>query len=160
MASEHVLFQKEKTMKPLMTTLLVITLTASAPAHAESATCGMATLEDVDVATALVPLGTVTTGRSKPGKPGIRDWHVYTSPGTRVSKSYLVTVRLNDIVYTAESSGDGFWTFNPRTLVVNDGIHVCVVKNRLRITRPDGKDYTAKIVRDVRDASSSNASAQ
>ena len=141
-------------MKHLMMTLLVITLATPAAARAETAVCGMATLEDVDVATTLVPIGTVTTGRN-----GIRDWHVYTSPASRVSKSYLVTVRLNDMLYTGESSGDGFWTFNPGTLVVNDGIYVCVAKDRLRITRPDGGDYSAKIVRAVRGVPS-NASAQ
>ena len=146
-------------MKHLMMTLLIITLATPAAARGETTVCGMATLEDVDVATTLVPIGTVTTGRNKPGKPGIRDWHVYTSPASRVSKSYLVTVRLNDMLYTGESSGDGFWTFNPGTLVVNDGIYVCVAKDRLRITRPDGKDYSAKIVRAVRGVPS-NASAQ
>ena len=146
-------------MKHLMMTLLVITLATPAAARAETAVCGMATLEDVDVATTLVPIGTVTTGCNKPGQPGIRDWHVYASPASRVSKSYLVTVRLNDMLYTGESSGDGFWTFNPGTLVVDDGIYVCVAKDRLRITRPDGKDYSAKIVRAVRGVPS-NASAQ
>ena len=72
-------------MKHLMMTLLVITLATPAAARAETAVCGMATLEDVDVATTLVPIGTVTTGRNKPGKPGIRDWHVYTSPASRVT---------------------------------------------------------------------------
>jgi hypothetical protein len=147
-------------MKPLMTTLLAIALSVPAVAGAETSACGMATLEDVDVATTLVPLGTVTTGRNKPGKPGVQDWHAYTSPESRVSKSYLVTVRMNDMVYTGESSGDGFWAFNPGTLVVNEAIHVCVVKGRLHITRPDGKDYSAKIVRAVRDKSSSNALVQ
>ena len=49
------------------------------------------------------------------------------------------------MVYTGEASGDGFWTYDPSALVINDAMHACVVKNRLRLTRPDGKDYSIKI---------------
>ena len=42
------------------------------------------------------------------------------APLERQSKKYLVTVRLNDLVYTGESSGNAFWDFNPTRLVIND----------------------------------------
>jgi hypothetical protein len=57
---------------------------------------------------------------------------------------------LNDVLYPGESSGDGFWNFNPTTLVLNDEVYACVTKDKLRLTRPDGMDYTTSIVRAVR----------
>ena len=138
-------------MKPLFLILFTAVLATPAHANAASAACGMANLQDVDVATTLVPIATVTTAREKGGKVGVRDWYAYSTPGARLSKRYLITVRLNDTVYTGEASGDGFWTFNPTTLVVNDTVHACVVKDRLHITRPDGKDYSTKVVRAIRD---------
>ena len=74
-----------------------------------------------------------------------------TTPGNRDRVSSL-----DDMVYTAESSGDAFWSFNPTTLVINDTIHACVARNRLRLTRPDGKDYSTKIVRAIRETQSSS----
>jgi hypothetical protein len=131
--------------------VLGATLTASPSAAAEGATCGIAKLEDVEVVTELVPQATITTARVRPKKPGDHEWFGYTTPSERLSKRYRVTVRLNNVLYTGESSGDGFWNFNPTTLVINDSIHGCVTKDKLRITRPDGKDYTTKIVRTIRE---------
>ena len=138
-------------MKPLIFVALTVVLGVSTATAAESSACGMATLQDVEVATTLVPQPTVTTARDRRGKPAVHDWFAYTTPGARLSKRYLVTVRLNDMVYAGEASGDGFWTYDPSALVINDAIHACVVKNRLRLTRPDGKDYSIKIVRATRD---------
>jgi hypothetical protein len=56
------------------------------------------------------------------------------------------------------ASGNAFWNFDPTTLVINDGIHACVVKNRLRLIRPDGKDYSTKIVRTIRESSTAEPS--
>ena len=137
-------------MKPMSTMVLGAALLSPARAAAETATCGMATLQDVEVVAQLVPLPTITTARDRHGKPGVDDWFWYTTPRERLSKRYLVTVRLDDVVYTGESPGDAFWNFNPTTLVINDSIHACVTKDRLRLTRPDGKDYSTKIVRAVR----------
>ena len=139
-------------MKPMIILALTIACALPTPAAAESSSCGMAVLQDVDVSTTLVPQASITTARNRRAKPGaVQDWWAYSTPGARLSKRYLVTVRLNDMVYTGEASGDGFWTYDPSTLVINDAIHACVVKNRLRLTRPDGKDYSIKIVRAVRD---------
>jgi hypothetical protein len=139
-------------MKPMIILALTIACALPTPAAAESSSCGMAVLQDVDVSTTLVPQASITTARNRRAKPGaVQDWWAYSTPGARLSKRYLVTVRLNDMVYTAEASGDGFWTYDPSTLVINDAIHACVDKNQLRLTRPDGKDYSIKIVRAVRD---------
>ena len=143
-------------MKTMMVMVLGAALLAPTSATAEGAACGLGRLEDVEVVTELVPQATMTTARVKPRKPGVHDWFGYSTPSARLSKRYLVTVRLDDMVYTAESSGDAFWSFNPTTLVINDTIHACVVKNRLRLTRPDGKDYSTKIVRAIREGRSSS----
>lgn len=95
--------------------------------------------------------GRTCASRVKPKKPGDHELFGYTTPSERLSKRYRVTVRLNDILYTGESSGDAFWNFNPTTLVINDTIHACVTKDRLRVARSDGKDYTTKIVRAIRE---------
>ena len=111
-------------MKPMIILALTIACALPTPAAAESSSCGMAVLQDVDVSTTLVPQASITTARNRRAKPGaVQDWWAYSTPGARLSKRYLVTVRLNDMVYTAEASGDGFWTYDPSTLVINDAIH-------------------------------------
>src|SRR5262249_46041272 len=139
------------TMKPILLMVLGAALLVPPSARAQDATCGMGRLEDVEVVTQFVPQATITTARGKHRRPDAHDWFVYTTPIERLSKRYLVTVRLNDIVYTGESSGDAFWNFNPTRLVINDAIPACVTEDKLRLTRPDGKDYTTKIVRAIRD---------
>jgi hypothetical protein len=125
------------------------------PAAAQSTVCGTAMLLDVEVGTARVPQTTITSVRKRPNngkKPGERAVDVYTTPAERQTKTYSVTVRLNDVVYTGQSSGDWFWDFDPTRLVINDPIDACVSKGTLRLRRPDGKDYRTKIVHVVRDA--------
>ena len=96
-----------------------------------------------------IPVETVIITKTKRNKRGHREERTYVSPGSRESKSYLVTIQLDDMRYTAESSGN-FWDFNPTRLVVNDQIGVCIDKNKLVVKRPDGKNYKASIVRVVR----------
>jgi hypothetical protein len=143
-------------MRMMLTMVLGGVLMAPASSAAQVSTCGTATLRDVEVVTELVPQATITTAHGKRRKPGVPESFEYTTPSTKVSKRYLVTIRLNGMVYTAESSGDAFWEFNPTRLVINDAIHACVTKDRLRLTRPDGKEYSPKIVRAFRDLSSSS----
>lgn len=144
------------------TTGYIVTVAASmglavfspSPAAAQSTVCGTAVLRDVEVVTARVPQTTITSVRQKPNKgkkPGERDVDAYTTPAERQTKTYLVTVHLNDLVYTGEASGNDFWNFDPTRLVVNDPIDACVSKNILRLRRPDGKDYKTKVVHVVRD---------
>jgi hypothetical protein len=124
---------------------------SASPASAQSATCGTAALLDVEVVTARIPQSTITSVRKKSDKPGERDVNVFTTPSERQTKNYLVTVRLNDLVYIGQSSGNEFWSFDPTRLVINDPIHACVSKGTLRLRKPDGKDYKTKLVRVVRD---------
>ena len=136
-----------------MAALVAAAMLAPSPAAAQSAVCGTATLRDVEIVTERVSQATITSVHEKrKEKPGEREAHVYTTPAERQNKKYLVTVRLNDLLYTGESSGNAFWDFNPTRLVINDPIEACVDKDRLLLRRPDGKDYKTKIVRTVRDS--------
>ena len=141
------------TIAPLVTAAML----SPSPLTAQSPACGTATLRDVEVVTERVAQATITSVHEKrKKKPGEREAHVYTTPADRQNKKYLVTVRLNDLLYTGESSGNAFWDFDPTRLVINDPIEACVYKDRLHLRRPDGKDYKTKIVRAVRDSKTSS----
>lgn len=124
------------------------------PAVAQTAGCGTGILTDVEVVVSRVPQSTITSVHTRPKdgrKPGERSVDAYTTPSERETKTYLVTVRINDRVYVGRSSGDWFWEFDPTRLVINDPIDACVSRNTLRLRRPDGKEYKTNIVRVVRD---------
>lgn len=128
---------------------------APTPAAAQASVCGTATLLDVEVVMSRIPQPTITfvqTRRKGHGKSGDRAVQVYTTPSERQNKTYVVTVRLNDFTYVAQSPGSDFWNFNPTRLVVNDAIDACVSNGHLRLRRPDGKDYKTTIVRVERSA--------
>ena len=87
--------------------------------------------------------------KTKQDKRGREETWVETSTGERREKNYLLTLELDDIRYTAQSSGN-FWNFDPTRLVINDPVGVCVDGKRIIVKRPDGKDFKAKIVRAAR----------
>jgi hypothetical protein len=134
---------------------------AASPAVAQTEGCGTAILTDVEVVVARVPQSTITSVHTRPKdgrKPGERSVDAYTTPSERETKTYLVTVRINDRIYVGRSSGDWFWDFDPTRLVINDPIDACLSGGTLRLRRPDGKDYKTKIVRVVRDVARRAAS--
>jgi len=134
--------------------LMGLAMFSPSPVAAQSSVCGTGTLKDVEVVTARVPQSTITSVHKKlkkAMKPGEGEVDAYTTPAERQTKTYRVTVRLNDLVYTGQSSGNEFWNFDPTRLVINDPIAACVSKGTLRLRRSDGKDYKTKIVRVVRD---------
>jgi hypothetical protein len=140
------------TVKPVAVVLLgLLVFASSAEAAEQRAACGVATFEDVQVVTATVPQATITATRDERRKPGERQRVAVTTASETTDRKYQVTVRLNGLVYTGESSGNWFWDFNPTRLVINDPVPACVSNGRLTLTRPDGKDYKLKIVRVVRD---------
>ena len=146
-------------MKRLVTIAASIGLAvlSAPPLAAESLMCGTGTLRDVEVVIDRVPQSTITTVHKKPRngkKPGEQDVDAFSTPAERQTKAYFVMVRLNDVVYTGQSSGNEFWNFDPGRLVINDPIGACVSKSTLRLRRPDGKDYKTKIVRVIRDVTS------
>ena len=116
------------------------------------ATCGTATLRDVEVVTGRVPTPSIATVHDTRRRGRGRDGFMVVTPGERRDRRYLVTIELDDMTYTGESAGNAFWEFNPTRLVINDPIEACVAKDTLRLRRPDGKDYKTKIVRALRSA--------
>jgi hypothetical protein len=146
-------------MKRLVTIAASIGLAvlSAPPLGAESLICGTGALRDVEVVIDRVPQSTITTVQKKPGngkKSGGDKVDAYTTPAERQTKTYLVTVRLNNLVYTGQSSGNEFWNFDPTRLVINDPIEACISGRSLRLRRPDGKEYKTKIVRVIRDVTS------
>ena len=111
--------------------------------------CGTGTLRDVDAVVEIFPVEKHTHVVTKINKRGQREVDVNTSSGERHERTYTVTVQLEDMSYTAQSSGN-FWNFDPTRLVINDPIGLCVDRNQIILRRPDGKDYKARIVRAVR----------
>jgi len=141
--------------------VIALAALAASPAVAQTAGCGTAILTDVEVVVARVPQSTISSVHTRPkdvSKLGERSVDAYTTPSERETKTYLVTVRINDRVYVGRSSGDWFWDFDPTRLVINDPIDACVSGDTLRLRRPDGKDYKTKIVRVVRDVAHKAAS--
>jgi hypothetical protein len=134
-----------------MAIVVALAVLSASPAAAQAPACGTAMLQDVEVVNGRIPQATITSVRRKTDKPGERDVNVMSTPSERQTKTYLVTVRLNDLVYVGQSSSTGFWSFDPTRLVINDPIYACISKDTLRLRKPDGKDYKTKIVRIVRD---------
>ena len=112
-------------------------------------TCQTGKLLDVQEITELVPTAQIAQARQdKNGK----DWTTITLPPTRKQTTYVVTVALDGIIYTARSSGD-FWGYNPSSMIVNSEVEACVDSNKLVIIRPDGKQYKPTIIRRERNQS-------
>ena len=132
--------------------LVVSMLAIAAPLWAADTpyVCGTGTLRDVEAITETIATRRETRVRVTKTRKGDIVERIESSPGERREKSYLVTVEIDDMVYTGRSSGDLPWNFNPTRLVVNDAIGVCVNGSQLILKRPDGKNYKLQIVRAVR----------
>lgn len=71
----------------------------------------------------------------------------YTYGGDRIEVTYVLTVAVGDMIYTAEHPKTLFFGYNPTDMVVNDPVSVCVQKGNLIFLRQSGKEYKTKIVR-------------
>jgi hypothetical protein len=58
---------------------------------------------------------------------------------------YLVTVQLDDLIYTGRFSVDG--SFDPAHLVPNDMVFICANDRQLVVDRLDGTDYRGTMIR-------------
>ena len=91
--------------------VIALATLAASPAVAQTAGCGTGILTDVEVVVARVPQSTITSVHTRPKdgrKPGELSVDAYTTPSERETKTYLITVRINDRVYVGRSSGDWF----------------------------------------------------
>ena len=71
----------------------------------------------------------------------------YSFDGTQTQVTYVLTVVVGEITYTAEQAKSIFFGYNPTDMVVNDPVDVRVEKNKLIFLRPNGKEYKTTIVR-------------
>ena len=122
--------------------------------------CHVGTLLAMDSRTELVPVTSSTHVEEKVKK----DKTVYTgttTPDEQKKTIYTIRVALDGFVYTADSSPVfGVFSYKPTDLVVGDPVEACVKDKDLVVTRPDGKDFKAKITRTARDAESSAAASR
>ncbi len=139
-------------MNRLMKTffLLATLIPMAALGATQTGTCITGRLVDVQVDTRLIDAGTAEHVEEKAKKSG-REYHAYSTPLTQQQTIYTVTVRLDDIVYTALSQSIFGFGFKPTSFIVNDPIQGCVRGNTLALTRQDGKEFKARIVRAVRE---------
>src|SRR5688572_23217913 len=86
---------------------------------------GLETLLDIELVSEAIPTETSASCAAA----AIPGWNK--RPASE-KKNYLVTIQ-------RDPSADAPWEFNPMRLVVNDAIDVCVDRNRLVLSRPDGK---------------------
>ena len=137
------------------TTMIGIVLTgvlgAGSIAAQQSGACGTGKLVGLD--TRIQTIAGMNTAHydERVKKNGNRTIDGYTYSGEQAQEIYVLTVAIGDIIYTAESLKNLFFGYNPTDMVVNDPIDVCVEKNKLILTRPDGKKYKTRIVRSERD---------
>ena len=116
--------------------------------------CGAGTLLDVQVNVETIHAGTSEHGQERVKKNGKKEYDGYSTAYMRKQTTYTVTVRIDDIIYTAQSEDIFGFGFKPTSFVVNDPIGACLRGNTLGLERPDGKEYRARIVRAVRTAPS------
>jgi len=109
----------------------------------------------------LVGLDTRTTATTEEirnghfeAKNGKIDGNSYAIEQAKVT--YVLTVRVGDMTYTAEHIKNLIFGYNPTDMVVNDPVSVSIQKNNLVLIRPDGKEYKTTIVRIERNAQGTN----
>ena len=124
---------------------------ASAIAVGQSGNCNTGKFLDVQINTRLIDAGSAEHGEERARKSG-REYNGYSTPLTQQQTIYTVTVQFDDMIYTAQSQSIFGLGFKPTTFIVNDPIHGCVRGNTLALTRQDGKEFKAHIVRAERES--------
>lgn len=137
------------------TTMIGIVLTSilgvGSVAAQQSGSCGTGKLVGLD--TRIQTTAAMSTGHyeERVKKNGKKTLDGYTYSGDQTQEIYVLTIEIGDMIYTAENVKNLFFGYNPTDMVVNDPVEVCVEKNKLFLTRPDGKKYKTRIVRSERD---------
>jgi hypothetical protein len=117
----------------------------------QSGSCGTGKLVGLDTRIQTIPGMNTAHYEERVKKNGKRTIDGYTYSGEQTQEIYVLTVAIGDMIYTAENVKNLFFGYNPTDMVVNDPVDVCVEKNKLVLTRPDGKKYKTRIVRAERD---------
>lgn len=118
----------------------------------ESGACRTGKLVGLDTRVQTIPGTSNAHYEEKVKKDGKKTIDGYTYTGDQTQEIYVLTVAIADLVYTAENPRNLFFGYNPTDMVVNDPVEVCLEKNKLVLTRPDGKKYKTRIVRTERAA--------
>ena len=146
---------KEKQIMKIAKTMIGIVVTcvlgAGGVAAQQPAACSTGKLVGLDTRIQTIAGMNTAHYEERAKKNGKRTIDEYIYNGEQTQEIYVLTVAIGDMIYTAESSKNLFFGYNPTDMVVNDPIDVCVEKNKLVLTRPDGKPYKARIVRSERD---------
>jgi hypothetical protein len=71
----------------------------------------------------------------------------YSFGGTQTQVTYVLTVVVGEMTYTAEQAKSILFGYNPTDMIVNDPVNVRIEKNKLVFLRPNGKEYKMTIVR-------------
>jgi len=117
----------------------------------QSSACGTGTLVGLDTRVQTIAGMSTAHYDEKVKKNGSRTLDGYTYSGEQTQEIYVLTVAIGDMIYTAENGKNLFFGYNPTDMVVNDPVEACVEKNKLVLTRPDGKKYKTRIVRSERE---------
>jgi hypothetical protein len=132
--------------------VLTCVLAVGSIAAQQSGECGTGKLVGLDTRIQTIPGMNTAHYEERVKKNGKKTIDGYTYSGEQTQEIYVLTVAIGDMIYTAESVKNLFFGYNPTDMVVNDPVDMCVEKNKLVLTRPDGKKYKTRIVRSERDA--------
>jgi hypothetical protein len=135
----------------VMGVVLTGVLGVGSSAAQQSGSCGTGKLVGLDTRIQTIPGMNTAHYEERAKKNGERTIDGYTYSGEQTQAIYVLTVAIGDMIYTAENARNLFFGYNPTDMVVNDPVDVCVEKNKLVLTRPDGKKYKTRIVRAERD---------
>jgi hypothetical protein len=115
-----------------------------APAHAQTRyACGQGTVLAVRLVTRTVATGSVEP-RTEEAESVLS---VEILSGAQQKDYYLVTVQVNDIVYTGQAAAGASWNFDPTVLKEHESIVVCANSTQMVLDRLDGTDFRARIAR-------------
>jgi hypothetical protein len=115
-----------------------------------SGVCSTGAFLDVQVSDTMIQIGTTEHAQQSVKKNGKKEYNSYSTTNLQKQTIYTVTVRLDDVVYTAQAESIFGFGFKPTLFIVNDSIKGCVRGNTLALARPDGKEYKTHIVRAAR----------
>ena len=134
-------------MKVITMIVLAGVLGAASASAQESQAFHTGKLVDLDTKTQTVD--GIRTGHyeEKTRKDGKKVTDGYSFGGTQAQVTYVVTVVVGEMTYTAEQAKSILFGYNPTDMVVNDPVRVRIEKNKLVFLRPNGKEYKTTIVR-------------
>jgi hypothetical protein len=134
-------------MKIITMFVLASVLGAASLAAEEQGPCYTGKLVDFDTRTQVVEGFRNEHYEVKTKANGKKVGDGYSYGGTQTQVTYVLTVAVGEMTYTAEQAKSILFGYNPTDMVVNDPVNVRVEKKKLIFLRPNGKEYKTTIVR-------------